>query len=59
MIAPTCVPTGLRATQPFTTRQRWLATSVSQRLLVFSSWGADAFGGAGGRTQFADYNFNT
>ncbi|KAI4916782.1 hypothetical protein J4E90_003285 [Alternaria incomplexa] len=32
---------------------------VSERLLVFSSWGADAFGGAGGRTQFADYNFNT
>jgi galactose oxidase len=32
---------------------------VSQRLLVFSSWGADAFGGAGGRTQFADYNFIT
>jgi len=31
----------------------------AQRLLVFSSWGADAFGGAGGRTQFADYNFNT
>jgi galactose oxidase len=31
----------------------------SQRLLVFSSWGADAFGGAGGRTQFADYNFNS
>lgn len=28
-----------------------------QRLLVFSSWGADAFGGASGRTQFADYNF--
>ncbi|KNG46078.1 copper radical oxidase [Stemphylium lycopersici] len=32
---------------------------VSERLLVFSSWGADAFGGAGGRTQFADYNFVT
>ena len=31
----------------------------AQRLLVFSSWGADAFGGAGGRTQFADYNFNS
>ena len=30
----------------------------AQRLLVFSSWGADAFGGASGRTQFADYNFN-
>lgn len=32
---------------------------VSNRLLVFSSWGADAFGGAGGYTQFADYNFHT
>lgn len=31
----------------------------AQRLLFFSSWGADSFGGAGGRTQFADYNFNT
>ncbi|EMD67185.1 hypothetical protein GGP41_007105 [Bipolaris sorokiniana] len=32
---------------------------VSQRLLVFSSWGVDAFGGPGGRTQFADYNYQT
>lgn len=32
---------------------------TAQRLLVFSSWGADSFGGAGGRTQFADYNFNS
>lgn len=31
----------------------------SSRLMVFSSWGADAFGGEGGRTQFADYNFNS
>lgn len=31
----------------------------AQRLLVFSSWGSDAFGGEGKRTQFADYNFNT
>ncbi|KAF2852132.1 copper radical oxidase [Plenodomus tracheiphilus IPT5] len=31
----------------------------AQRLLVFSSWGADSFGGEGGRTQFADYNFNS
>lgn len=31
----------------------------SQRLLVFSSWGSDSFGGASGRTQFADYNYNT
>lgn len=31
----------------------------AQRLLVFSSWGTDSFGGEGGRTQFADYNFNT
>ena len=31
----------------------------AQRLLVFSSWGTDAFGGAGGLTQFADYNFNS
>lgn len=30
-----------------------------QRLLMFSSWGKDAFGGAGGRTQFTDYNFIT
>lgn len=29
------------------------------RMLVFSSWGADAFGGASGYTQFADYNFDT
>jgi galactose oxidase len=29
----------------------------SQRLLVFSSWGKDSFGGEGGKTQFADYNF--
>ncbi|KAF2828054.1 galactose oxidase-like protein precursor [Ophiobolus disseminans] len=31
----------------------------AQRLLVFSSWGSDSFGGEGGRTQFADYNFNS
>lgn len=31
----------------------------SSRMLVFSSWGPDAFGGASGLTQFADYNFNT
>lgn len=31
----------------------------AQRLLVFSSWGSDAFGGEGKRTQFADYNFNS
>ncbi|KAK0102528.1 hypothetical protein ONS95_006141 [Cadophora gregata] len=31
----------------------------SSRMLVFSSWGPDAFGGSSGRTQFADYNFNT
>jgi galactose oxidase len=31
----------------------------AQRLLVFSSWGADSFGGEGGKTQFADYNFNS
>lgn len=29
------------------------------RMLVFSSWGVDAFGGEGGMTQFADYNFKT
>lgn len=29
------------------------------RLMVFSSWGVDAFGGESGRTQFADYNFNS
>lgn len=27
------------------------------RLMLWSSWGADAFGGEGGMTQFADYNF--
>lgn len=32
---------------------------TSNRLMVFSSWGVDAFGGEGGRTQFADYNFNS
>ncbi|KAH7081052.1 galactose oxidase-like protein precursor [Paraphoma chrysanthemicola] len=32
---------------------------TSQRLLVFSSWGTDAFGGEGKLTQFADYNFNS
>lgn len=31
----------------------------SSRLMVFSSWGSDSFGGEGGRTQFADYNFNS
>ena len=31
----------------------------SNRMLVFSSWGTDAFGGASGRTQFADYNFKS
>lgn len=30
----------------------------AQRLLMFSSWGTDSFGGEGGKTQFADYNFN-
>ncbi len=32
---------------------------TSQRMLVFSSWGIDAFGGPGGKTQFADLNFMT
>lgn len=31
----------------------------SSRLMVFSSWGTDGFGGEGKRTQFADYNFNS
>ncbi|KAH6690227.1 galactose oxidase-like protein precursor [Leptodontidium sp. MPI-SDFR-AT-0119] len=31
----------------------------SSRILVFSSWGPDAFGGASGLTQFADYNFKS
>ncbi|KAF2024328.1 galactose oxidase-like protein precursor [Setomelanomma holmii] len=31
----------------------------AQRLLVFSSWGSDAFGSEGKLTQFADYNFNS
>lgn len=31
----------------------------ANRLMVFSSWGVDAFGGEGGRTQFADYNLNS
>ncbi|KAF6842021.1 kelch domain-containing protein [Colletotrichum plurivorum] len=29
------------------------------RLLFFSSWGKDAFGGASGMTQYGDYNFAT
>ncbi|WYZ45363.1 hypothetical protein EsH8_VIII_000679 [Colletotrichum jinshuiense] len=29
------------------------------RLLFFSSWGKDAFGGASGKTQYGDYNFAT
>lgn len=29
------------------------------RLMLWSSWGVDAFGGEGGMTQFADYNFQT
>ncbi|KAK1995174.1 kelch domain-containing protein [Colletotrichum falcatum] len=29
------------------------------RLLFFSSWGEDAFGGASGMTQYGDYNFAT
>ncbi|TQN73664.1 Galactose oxidase [Colletotrichum shisoi] len=29
------------------------------RLLFFSSWGKDAFGGASGLTQYGDYNFAT
>ncbi|KAL6703430.1 hypothetical protein ACN47E_009689 [Coniothyrium glycines] len=35
------------------------AFPTSSRLLVFSSWGVDAFGAGGGRTQFADYNFDS
>lgn len=31
----------------------------ASRMLLWSSWGVDAFGGAGGMTQFADYNFQT
>jgi galactose oxidase len=31
----------------------------TSRMLVFSSWGASTFGGAGGYTQFADYNWKT
>jgi galactose oxidase len=31
----------------------------TSRMLVFSSWGATTFGGAGGYTQFADYNWKT
>ncbi|KAL0944296.1 kelch domain-containing protein [Colletotrichum truncatum] len=29
------------------------------RLLFFSSWGKDAFGGASGKTQYGDFNFGT
>ncbi|EGY18588.1 hypothetical protein VD0002_g1730 [Verticillium dahliae] len=29
------------------------------RMLFFSSWGKDAFGGASGKTQFGDYEFAT
>ncbi|KAH9878144.1 hypothetical protein J1614_003361 [Plenodomus biglobosus] len=35
------------------------ADPAPARLLVFSSYGARAFGGPTGITQFADYNFNT
>lgn len=31
----------------------------ASRMLLWSSWGIDAFGGAGGQTQFVDYNFQT
>lgn len=31
----------------------------SSRLLVYSSWAPNNFGGATGQTQFADYNFRT
>lgn len=31
----------------------------ASRMLLWSSWGVDAFGGEGGMTQFADYNFQT
>ncbi|KAI4601032.1 hypothetical protein KJ359_012219 [Pestalotiopsis sp. 9143b] len=34
-------------------------TPDTSRMLVFSSWGATTFGGAGGYTQFADYNWKT
>jgi galactose oxidase len=35
------------------------ASPEPSRLLMFSSWGVDAFGGASGMTQFVDYNFKT
>ncbi|CAK4033189.1 galactose oxidase precursor [Lecanosticta acicola] len=31
----------------------------TNRVMVWSSWGTDDFGGAGGKTQFADYNWKT
>lgn len=31
----------------------------ASRLMFFSSWGTDAFGGDGGKTQFADYDYKT
>ncbi|KAI5367785.1 Putative PAN/Apple domain, galactose oxidase/kelch, beta-propeller [Septoria linicola] len=31
----------------------------SSRILIFSAWGKDTFGGGPGYTQFADYNFKT
>ncbi|KAJ1322829.1 galactose oxidase [Microdochium nivale] len=32
---------------------------VANKLLMFSSWGERAFGGAGGKTQFAEYDMDT
>lgn len=31
----------------------------ASRLLMFASWGTDAFGGAGGMTQFVDFDYKT
>ncbi|KAI1871919.1 hypothetical protein JX265_005905 [Neoarthrinium moseri] len=31
----------------------------TSRMLIFAAWGGTTFGGAGGETQFADYNWKT
>ena len=37
----------------------YVVPTDTNRMLVFSAWGTNDFGGAGGLTQFADYNWKT
>lgn len=37
----------------------YVVPTDTNRLMVFSAWGKNDFGGAGGLTQFADYNWKT